>query len=349
MFFKKKEDLDILPPPPPFPDINEAKLEKISSKVDKFIDKESKSENNLSTEIHHLEKGIIDAAKKLEKKIQKSLLHPSKEEPSSTHASMKASSKENILDDFVPRGDFIEVDLLQKESAGSSNNKDYIGTKSEITSEKNISRQESVYKEKHLKDILPQGDFIEIDKAKLQKDYCSSSNKGIEEIIPLGDFIEIDERKIPSYEIKKPKEIHAAEYEIKKAIEDLKIKKMPEKELPEKGIKKSIFSIFKKKQVKQESLTGIKSKVSESMDSSALPEPPSLEQTADLVSHIHDKIHEIRTFLMDLKLKEAKQAYIKIIQVYNTLSYQDQAKVYEDIKDIYEERKIAESLNLKFS
>ncbi len=187
---------------------------------------------------------------------------------------------------------------------------------------------------------------------------------------------------LPEAEIPKPHEISRAEEEIKKAIADLKKKskkpvfglfsqkkqkpekeaqlpKMPEpEELPSLEInekKKPMSGIFKqkkKKPRKQEAqLPEIpKSEIPKPEVLQEEPEetpPLQIKEPADKVAVIKHKMHDARTALMEFELDKAKRAYIEIMQIYNDLVPEQQAKVYEQINDLYSERKNAESLKLK--
>jgi hypothetical protein len=110
----------------------------------------------------------------------------------------------------------------------------------------------------------------------------------------------------------RPKEIQEAEEEIKSAIE-----KIREKEKP------SFFKkLFGKKQAEV------------------------IERPADDVSAIKSYIENTRNSLMNFDLAAAKRNYIEIIKIYNMLGPEEQAKVYQDIKDLYSERKSAEELKV---
>jgi len=64
------------------------------------------------------------------------------------------------------------------------------------------------------------------------------------------------------------------------------------------------------------------------------------------INSIKSLIKSARGFLLDMKLDEAKRDYIHITEIYNRLNADEQKKVYKDIKELYDERKSAESLNL---
>ena len=116
--------------------------------------------------------------------------------------------------------------------------------------------------------------------------------------------------------------------------EILKAKLAEEKPKPK---KKPSFRLFKQK----EKLSKI-----HKLEEEKLP-PPAIEEPKDEVIAIKHKIHDARNALMDFDLVKAKTIYIKIMRMYPDLSQEKQANVYEDITDLYNERKNAESLNIK--
>lgn len=115
----------------------------------------------------------------------------------------------------------------------------------------------------------------------------------------------------------KPKEIQEAEEEIKSAIENIKYHEE----------KPSLFKRF---------LTGKK----------AEPENIPAPRNKDDVSAIKDSIAAARESLMKFDLEAAKRSYIEVMRIYNKIGSEEQAKVYNDIKDLYFERKSAEELKV---
>jgi len=131
---------------------------------------------------------------------------------------------------------------------------------------------------------------------------------------PEFEFPELEVEK----EIGKPEETVKAEEEIQKAIQGMKVKKRP-----------SIISgLFKKKPVEEK-----------------IEIPEVMPRTYDKIDHvelIEERMHKARLFLMDFKFDEAKRVYIEIMKIYNELESKKKTKVYQDIKDLYYERKSAE-------
>ena len=73
---------------------------------------------------------------------------------------------------------------------------------------------------------------------------------------------------------------------------------------------------------------------------------PMLEtQEIDNVSKIKNKLYDARQSLMNFDLKSARENYAVIMDLYNELNPEEQAKVYYEIKNLYYERKSAEGLN----
>lgn len=121
------------------------------------------------------------------------------------------------------------------------------------------------------------------------------------------------------HEAKKPKEILEAEEEIQNAIEKIKKQERP-------SFFRRLFA-KKEKEEKPEGRLAIK------------PE-------ADEVFIIKDSISKTREALTRLDLKTAKRNYIEIIKLYNRVKPEEQAKVYQDIRELYFERKSAEGLKI---
>ena len=63
------------------------------------------------------------------------------------------------------------------------------------------------------------------------------------------------------------------------------------------------------------------------------------------VQEIEERIHKARMCLMDFKFDDAKRMYMEIMKLYNSLSQKDKYKVYQDIRDLYYERKSAEKFS----
>jgi hypothetical protein len=152
-----------------------------------------------------------------------------------------------------------------------------------------------------------------------------------EEVIQEEDILKATEEPLEPDQIKieKPAEIFEAEQEITKAIQDLK------------KPKRSLSSLFKFKKTKKQK-AGLP-EIEKTEEPAQIPEI----EPKDGVDEIKNKIHDARSALMDFNLEKAKEIYIKIMATYNNLSAEGQAQVYSDIRELYNERKNAESLNIK--
>ena len=62
----------------------------------------------------------------------------------------------------------------------------------------------------------------------------------------------------------------------------------------------------------------------------------------DFAGMAEAKIHKARMALMDFNFEDAKRIYIEVMGLYNKMDLKDKQEVYEDIKDLYYERKNAE-------
>ena len=66
----------------------------------------------------------------------------------------------------------------------------------------------------------------------------------------------------------------------------------------------------------------------------------------DSISVIQNHVNGARHALMKFDLGTAKKNYIDAMRVYNSLNPEEQAKVYNEIRDLYFERKSAEELKV---
>ena len=155
----------------------------------------------------------------------------------------------------------------------------------------------------------------------LQKEIQEPSKKDIEFPETLGEF-HIEEIRKELNQETKPKEILEAEEEIKSAIEKIK--------------KRERIPFFKRFFPRKE-------KEAEKPEEEQLAlELPELDNN----SVIQNKINETRQALMKFDLETSKKRYIELMKIYNKIKPEEQAKVYQDIRDIYFERKSAEELKV---
>jgi len=126
----------------------------------------------------------------------------------------------------------------------------------------------------------------------------------------------------------KPEEVAKAEDEIERAIKSIR----------KQTVKRSIFkSLFKAKEKK--------TMLKEIEDMPAVPNPI-IHVRHDKNENVINMVHKAREALMQFDLDTAKSIYIEIIREYNSLPSEEKEKVYVNIKELYEERKNAESLNI---
>ncbi|MBS3101214.1 hypothetical protein J4204_03705, partial [Candidatus Woesearchaeota archaeon] len=121
----------------------------------------------------------------------------------------------------------------------------------------------------------------------------------------------------------RPKEIIEAEEEIKSAIEKIKAQEKP-------SFLRRLFAGKRKTEEKPEQ------KEEKQLE---IPE-------ADSISKIQSSITKTREYLAKFDLQAAKQNYIEIMKLYNSLNPEEQAKVYSDVRELYFERKSAEELKV---
>ena len=118
----------------------------------------------------------------------------------------------------------------------------------------------------------------------------------------------------------KPKEILEAQEEIKSAIDKIKSQDKP--------------SIFKRLFAKKEKMAA------------PLEQPVQDLPNANDISKIQGGINKARQALMKFDLEAAKGEYIEVMKLYNGLKPEEQSRVYQDIKELYFERKSAEELKV---
>lgn len=132
----------------------------------------------------------------------------------------------------------------------------------------------------------------------------------------------LEELQVNEQEANKPDDILEAQKEIKSAIDKIKEQEKP-----------SIFGrLFGKKEIQKEQQEPVKAQI--------------LPGYAGEVSNIQDSINKTRLALMKFDLEAAKNNYVETMKMYNRLKPEDQAKVYQDIKELYFERKSAEKLKV---
>ncbi|MBI3026533.1 hypothetical protein HYY70_00315 [Candidatus Woesearchaeota archaeon] len=117
----------------------------------------------------------------------------------------------------------------------------------------------------------------------------------------------------PESQPKRPKELFEAEEEIRNAIQKIKDKDKP-------SFLSRLFGKEKKERLIQE------------------------EWKSGSMPLIQDNINKSREALMKFDLETAKKSYIEAMKVYNSMSPEDQAKVYREIRELYFERRSAEEL-----
>ncbi|GEM_PF-2771458 len=120
-----------------------------------------------------------------------------------------------------------------------------------------------------------------------------------------------------------PKELEEARNEIKSAID---------------GIKKQENPAFFKRWLSKKQEVNEKLLVKENYGQ-PIPKMP-----VDGVSVIRDEIAKAKGCVSGFELESAKNIYIEVMRMYSTLSHEQKSEVYEDIKELYFERKSAERM-----
>jgi len=296
MFFKKaSKDLDILPPPPPFPELKlEEDIKKSGKTKEKPIEKQPlqkpmpKIKGKLKKDKKQKEKS--DALlEKLRKKLVKKPKHPKlpKEKPGLELE--KDLAMPELSDPIFDKKEFRKKAKEEKRKAKEEGKKQKKAEK-ELAKQKHMEERKKLIKEKTEKEPF--------------------------ELFPQ--------------KVEKPPEIFKAEHEINKAIKNMRKKK-----------KKPLFSFLKAKKEKLPKPETKPEKVPEKLPALEIKPP------TDEVNAIKHKIHDARNALMNFDIEKAKVLYIKAMKLYQNLSPEKQALVYDQIKDLYNERRHAEGLKFK--
>ncbi len=266
IFGSKNEDLDLLPPPPPFPDLG---IEELSTAPNAKLARGKKGKGKL---------------KRLDAK-NKRLKIPESD-----------ASFEGMAEPPLPE---------QKKSFFGK----LFGKKDEDL-ERGLEELEEMPMPKEPKFVTKKLPEIKITKSgiKTQKPKKELPGDIFYSKVPLN----IEEGP-------KPLDIKKDEEEIRESIESIQGKK-----------KHSIDRFFSRKE----------KEIHEKIET-----PEVMPRTFDKIDHvqeIEERIHKARLLLMDFRFEDAKRVYVEIMRTYKELEAKDRSKVYDDIMDLYYERKSAE-------
>ncbi len=291
IFKKRNEDLDVLPPPPPFPEIW------VEEKTAKEADRARKQQERQGLKGEEKDKRELEKQKaKQEKRGKKKL------------KGKRAAKKEESL--MGPEIDELKIlsEISQSEIQAPAEEPKKISFFEKIFGRK---KEEEGF-EKELEEI-------------------ESGITGKSKIQELEFTPEQPERGII-----RPKDALDAGEEIQKAIEGMAQIKIPSK----------FHKLFKKKGPTADTRKAAGTPDSLSPNYAGKIETPEvMPKTYDKIDNvelIEEKMHKARLALMNFKFDEAKRIYIEIMKKYNELDIKDKTKVYQDIKDLYYERKSAE-------
>jgi len=294
--FTKDTDLNILPPPPPFPKIGEEAIES-KSVGKKEEERKKRAEGKRKEKIGRKkykeylgkkeeERKKLAQERERQQKKQKQVEEKKQKEPERIDIKGQFKVLENEAFSAPPA---VELEIPKQKISKKPFFEKIFGKKKEKTE---LERELQDLEEIELKPMKREGTKSRI-------------------ISKVPDLKEIEK------EVIRPEQIRETEEEIQNAISRIKVKKP--------FIAKGLFR--KKKPVEEKIAT---------------PEVmPRTYDKIDYVEEIEEKLHKARLALMDFKFDEAKRAYIEIMQAYNTLNPKDKHKVYQDIKDLYYERKSA--------
>lgn len=298
LFRPKSKNIDILPPPPPFPTMD---LEEEPKGIPKPVEF-----NKLKQDFSHDVTEFHDLLKDLDKSHLKN---------KKISAKQKKLSKKELKK-------LRKLELKQKKEAKSLK-------KFEEKHEEDIDDVEKLWLQDFddFQDLGIENLGLETgDGLKKPKKEKSSKKESEIEFPDTLDELDVDYAR-PATETKtrqRPKELEDAEKEIQSAIESIK-----------KLEKQNFFS----------RLFSTEPKPRDYMQDARIEIKQNAVQEDD-ISRIQKNISDARDALMNSNLEAAKRKYMEAMRIYNHIKPEEQAKVYNDIKNLYSERKNAEELKV---
>ncbi len=146
-------------------------------------------------------------------------------------------------------------------------------------------------------------------------------------------------------------QLNPPELEVKAAIEQVKVPSIPKKELKlsRSKIKKIKLPI---KQMEELEIGFNKIKKKKDIKAPKIDLLPNMEielhpkktKGNNPLKYMMNKVYDSRAALMKFDFNLAQTIYVELLQEYNKLKDHHKAKIYEHIKELYEERKSAEKL-----
>jgi len=359
IFGKKNEEIDILPPPPPFPHMGEKEKGMIvREKKRKEDEKRRKEQERLRLKEEKRKQGELERKKlerrKIEEQRRKAQEAIKRKNKKLMERRAKTTKKKTF--DFLSKAGLAKTEKEKTEHHGQR--KEYTelmknaekilaeeARRREIGREKQaeaeVERKESEKKrlEKEIPTILKEEERKEgmfsrfFGKKKAWEEQKQAKEFGdVEKELEELDKIGIKQsKKSKEPEIPEPEDLEKIEGEIEKPHEIVRA---------EEEIQKAIEGAKEKKPSKLKKLFERKEKKEERLETPEVM--PSFEEKADEVDLVEEKIHKARLALMDFKFDMAKKTYIEIMRIYNDMDSKKKARVYPDIKDLYYERKTAE-------
>ena len=371
IFGKSSKDLDILPPPLPFPDIEKAEkkskvgrqkekkplISKKKEKQEKIKDEKAKKDEEKRKLAEKQKKGGLREEKKIFNFFHSLGLVKTEEEKKNIERQRIENKK---LREQAKKMEEQEREKNKIEKQKQSEQREDEKRKRKEDEKKAKEEEKQKRKEKKLEDEKRKKGELEL-KGKGEKKVKEEEKQklGLEKAVPKKKsfFGKIFGKKEENLELEKElKEIE--EISPKRAKKEPKEKLGGELKFPELEIEREIEKpkdVIKSEEEIQKAIEGMKVKnrpsiikgwfkKKEKIDEK-IETPEVMPRTYDKIDHVYlieEKMHKARLFLMDFKFEEAKIAYIEIMKIYGELEPKERAKVYKDIRDLYYERKSAE-------
>ena len=162
----------------------------------------------------------------------------------------------------------------------------------------------------------------------------------LEDLPPIGE--EVEEKK----EIKPPRQnLFSIKKLFPKKLQQKEIEpEMEEPPAPEETTGELEIPELEEKEPKEKAIREIAEAIEHLKSRKPIKYEFKEKPEGDVIDSINQMINEARDALLNLNIRKAKYDYIKIMKIYNSLDDYKKSKVYEAIRELYEERKSAEAM-----
>lgn len=168
----------------------------------------------------------------------------------------------------------------------------------------------------------------------------------LEEFPETEELPQIDELP-PVEEMKEKKKITLPKIDLNKLLQKKRIPK-PEAEMEEPPTPEDVAEELEIPELEEKKQEQAKREITEAIEKLKTAKPVEYEfekeSKEDIVYTADQMIKDARDALLNLNIRKAKEIYIGIMKIYNSLDDYKKNKVYEAIRELYDERKAAEAM-----